>query len=111
MFEGLFGTKGYKSISAQATKERLNENKDTLLVDVRSRDEYKQGHIPGSKNIPLDQIAQIEKTAKDKDKEIILYCLSGARASSACSALCQMGYTNVSNMGGIRSWPYDIKKG
>ena len=88
MFEGLFGTKGYKSISAQATKERLNENKDTLLVDVRSKDEYKQGHIPGSKNIPLDQITAIEKAAKDKDKEIIVYCLSGARASSACSVLC-----------------------
>ncbi|MFA0816326.1 MAG: rhodanese-like domain-containing protein [Anaerofustis sp.] len=111
MFNGLFGSKGYKNISADEAKERLNENKNAVLIDVRSKDEHKQGHIPGSKNIPLDQIDQIEKIVKDKDKELIVYCLSGARASSACGALCQMGYTNVSNMGGIRNWPYEIKRG
>lgn len=82
------------------------------MLDVRTPEEYAAVHIPASKSLPLDQLeARIEKIAANKDREIIVYCLSGARAASACSYLSAMGYTNVSTMGGIRTWEYELEKG
>ncbi len=112
MFEGLFGKKNYKNISAREGKERLEINKNAVLIDVRSPEEYAQVHIPKSKSLPLDRLPNgITKIAKNKDDELIVYCLSGARAASACMQLSSMGYTNVCNMGGIQSWPYEKVKG
>jgi len=55
--------------------------------------------------------SRIEKVAPDKDTALILYCQSGARSSSACNELVKMGYTNISNLGGIMSWPYETVRG
>ena len=108
----LFGKKSYKKISPSEAKSALESNKNAVLVDVRTPDEYRQGHIPHSKLVPLNNLdSGIAKVAKDKDTELIVYCLSGARAASACSILSSMGYTNVSNLGGIQFWPYEIVRG
>jgi len=112
MFETLFGKKGYKSISPSEVKERLSSGQDFILLDVRTPEEYQEIHIPKSKSLPLDQVASgVAKIVSDKDAEIIVYCLSGRRAASACSQLAAMGYTNVSNMGGIQSWNYETEAG
>nr|WP_319487291.1 rhodanese-like domain-containing protein [uncultured Caproiciproducens sp.] len=112
MFKTLFRTKTYQTISPKEAKKRLDESPDILLLDVRTPEEYSETHIPGSKLVPLNQLGrEISKVAPDKEQEIIVYCLSGARASSACSQLSSMGYTNISNMGGIRSWPYKTASG
>lgn len=111
MFASLFGKKGYQDISTREGKERLSANKNIVLIDVRTPEEYADAHIPNSKSLPLNQLTSgISKIAKDKDAEIIVYCLSGARAASACTQLSAMGYTNVSSMGGIRSWQYETVK-
>ncbi len=108
MFELLFGEKSYKSISTRMGRERLNADKNIILIDVRTPEEYADVHIPNSKSLPLNKLESgISKIAKNKDAEIIVYCQSGARAASACSQLSAMGYTNVSNMGGIQSWKYE----
>ena len=112
MFETLFGKKTGKSITPSEAKERLLQNENAILLDVRSPDEYREIHIPGSVLLPLGQIRSgISNIAPDKDAEIIVYCLSGMRASQAVSQLAAMGYTNVSNMGGIRDWRYEVEKG
>ena len=108
---GLFGKKGYKNIPQSEAKQRLSANQNIVLLDVRTPEEYRELHIPKSKSLPLNQIDGINKVAADKDAEIIVYCLSGMRAASACSQLAAMGYTNVSNMGGIQSWKYETAKG
>lgn len=108
----LFTRKTYRSISPQEAKQRLDSGDPVLLLDVRTHEEYDALHIPGSKSIPLNELgAKIAKVAPDKDAEILVYCLSGGRADSACGQLSALGYSNVSNMGGIRFWKYETESG
>ena len=112
MFESLFANKTKNNISPSEAKERLSANKNIILLDVRTPEEYREIRIPHSISLPLNELKSgITKFAKNKDDEIIVYCLSGMRASQACSQLASMGYTNVSNMGGIKSWRYETERG
>ena len=73
-------------------------------IDVRSRQEYDESHVPGAIRIPHDAIReQITTLTSDKDAEIYLYCGSGYRAGIAMNYLQSMGYTRVKNIGGLDS--------
>ena len=74
---------------------------DAVLLDVRMPQEYREGHIPGSKNVPLQQLDKISTVANDKETALFVYCYSGGRSRQAASRLQHMGYTNVQNIGGI----------
>ncbi len=101
--------KSCKSISPKDAKEMMGKDASIVLLDVREKDEYKIGHIDKSKNIPVGSISQsTDKLPSDKDAPIIVYCLSGMRSATACKTLGSLGYTNLFNMGGINSWPYEI---
>lgn len=84
--------------------EEYNNTLGSYLIDVRNKDEYDDGHVPGSKNVPLPNISAIEEVVADKGAPIFVYCLSGGRSSSAAKAMKQMGYTNVNNIGGISAY-------
>ncbi|GJM13453.1 MAG: hypothetical protein DHS20C12_18560 [Pseudohongiella sp.] len=74
----------------------------TVWIDVRSLDEYAEDHIDNTENIPHTEIAaQISDLDLDKDTPIKLFCRSGVRAGLAQTALQDLGYTNVENVGGI----------
>ena len=75
-----------------------------VLLDVRSPQEYREGHIPGSQNVPLQQLDKVEEVTENKDTVLYVYCHSGARSSQAVSLLKHMGYTNVRNIGGIAAY-------
>lgn len=75
------------------------ENKNIVLLDVRSVEEYQSGHLPKSKNVPLDSLQRIQV---DKNKELYVFCYSGSRSAMATRQLKQVGYTNVTNIGGIQ---------
>ena len=112
MFEALFGKRTTRNISPREAKERLSADKNIILLDVRTQEEYREVHIPHSISLPLNELKTgIAKVTEDKDAEIIVYCLSGMRAAQACSQLVSMGYTDVSNMGGIQSWRYETERG
>ena len=73
-----------------------------ILIDVRRKDEFEKDHIDGAINIPLDRLEkQIHFGIPNKNTEINLYCLSGARAEHAKCVLKSIGYVNVLNLGGI----------
>ena len=97
----------YRSIeNKEVSFEELNEfikNKGALLIDVRSSQEYGEGHINGAINIPSYNIKkEIEKIVKDKNQIIILYCATGARSKNSKIELEKIGYENVYNLkGGI----------
>ncbi|MBO5130588.1 MAG: rhodanese-like domain-containing protein [Oscillospiraceae bacterium] len=74
-----------------------------ILLDVRTPAEYRQGHIPSSRNVPLQTITQVDEIA-DPDTPLYVYCQSGARSRQAASVLLGMGYTNVKNLGGINAY-------
>ena len=72
-----------------------------VLLDVRTTQEYRDGHIPGSQNMPLQQLDNVEEVAENKETALYVYCHSGMRSRQAVSLLQAMGYTNVHNIGGI----------
>ena len=75
-----------------------------VLLDVRSPQEYREGHIPDSQNVPLQQLDKVEEVTENKDTVLYVYCHSGARNRQAVSLLQAMGYTNVHNIGGIAAY-------
>ena len=81
-----------------------------VLLDVRTQQEYSEGHIPGSENVPLQTLDKVRSVVENKDTELFVYCYSGARSRQAASALRQMGYTNVQNIGGIAAYHGKVER-
>lgn len=90
--------------------EEWRNTTNAVLLDVRTVDEYRQGHIDGSLNIPLQDIHSVRNNIPDLDKPIYVHCLSGARSAQATSVLKSMGYTNVTDIGGINSYRGKVVK-
>lgn len=79
-------------------------DKDTVIVDVRERDEYEAGHIPNSISIPLAEIGDIDLSFL-KDKKVIVYCTSGIRSAKAAKMVRKRGIHGVIDFnGGIKVW-------
>lgn len=91
--------------------EQFLKTEKAILLDVRTKEEYESGHIENSENIPLQQIDKVLAKVTDKNTPLFVYCQSGARSSSATSALKQMGYQDVTNIGGISSYRGKVVKG
>ncbi len=91
-------------ITGEEAKD-LVENKEGILVDVRTTEEYNMDHIEGATLIPLDTLENsVEETLIDKDANIILYCRSGNRSNTAAKILIDLGYTHVYDMGPRTAW-------
>ena len=98
------------SISPLETKEKIDRKDDFVLLDVRTKPEFDNGHIEGSIHIPLN-ILPAKINELDKSKEIVTYCGVGLRASQAHRALKNAGFENTKFMeGSIAAWPYKIEK-
>ena len=95
--------------SNQGVKE-YNATDGAVLLDVRTPDEYRQRHIPGSKNVPLQSIDKVTVMINNKATPIFVHCLSGARSRQAAAILQQMGYTNVKNIGGISAYAGKVER-
>jgi phage shock protein E len=95
-----------KGVNFDEGVELAKNSEEAVLIDVRTKEEYKSGHIPGSINMPLNQIEKIEI---EKTKPLYVYCLSGSRSRSACSYLKKQGY-EVTNIGGIAGYKGRIVK-
>ncbi len=87
-----------------------NATPGAVLLDVRTPDEYRQGHIPGSKNVPLQSIDKVAGMIDNKSTPIFVHCLSGARSRQAAAVLQQLGYTNVKNIGGISAYAGKVER-
>ncbi|MEX1307650.1 MAG: rhodanese-like domain-containing protein [Eubacteriales bacterium] len=97
-------SKNIKNLKPEDFKKEMSG--DYLLVDVRTAQEFVQGHIKGAVNIPLDRIpSNVGKLKTSEEKKLLLYCLSGARSMSAATFLDKKGVGNLHNlMGGISAW-------
>lgn len=101
----------YKTISSTEAQQMIEDNKDALILDVRTAAEYESGHIPNAVNLSNEDIqAGKVDSLKDKSQLIMVYCRSGNRSRQAAQKLAELGYTNVVDFGGIQSWQGDIEK-
>jgi sulfur-carrier protein adenylyltransferase/sulfurtransferase len=80
--------------------------KETLFLDVRERDEWEEGHIPGAVFVPRGNLeSRIESVEADRDRPIVVYCAGGSRSAFAAKSLQELGYTNVLSLtGGYTDW-------
>ena len=101
----------YMNITAEEAKEIMDSEEGYIILDVRTREEYDEGHIPGAILIPNTAIeAKAEDVLTDKNQLILVYCRSGRRSKIAAEALAELGYTNIKEFGGIIDWPYEVAK-
>lgn len=96
---------GYRQITQEEAAKMMESGDDYILLDVRTTEEFAQGHIPGAICIPNETIGTEEiSQLPDKDATILVYCRSGNRSKQASQKLADLGYTNVLEFGGINTW-------
>ena len=100
----------YMNITAEEAKQIMDSEEGYIILDVRTQEEYDQGHIPGATQISHEEITEkAEEVLTDKDQLILVYCRSGRRSKIAAEALVELGYTNIKEFGGIIDWPYEVE--
>jgi sulfur-carrier protein adenylyltransferase/sulfurtransferase len=88
--------KNTKEVSLDALKKRLEQHEPLTLLDVREKEEYRAGYIPGAVSIPRGFLEiQAEQKLPDKNAKIVAYCAGGTRSALAAATLQELGYTNV----------------
>ena len=101
----------YEQITAEQAKSIMDTEKDYVIIDARTEDEFAEGHIENAILIPEYEIStRAEKELPDKEQLILVYCRSGRRSKIASEELVKLGYTNVKEFGGIIDWPYETVK-
>ena len=100
----------YVNITAEEAKQIMDSEEGYIILDVRTQEEYDEGHIPSATQIPHEEIEEkAEDVLTDKDQLILVYCRSGRRSKIAAEALAELGYTNIKDFGGIIDWPYEVE--
>lgn len=103
--------RSYMSITAKEAKEIMENETDYIILDVRTQEEFDEGHIPGALLIPDYEVSQrAESELPDKAALILVYCRSGRRSKNSAQTLAELGYTNVKEFGGIIDWEYEIER-
>ncbi|MDD2214051.1 MAG: rhodanese-like domain-containing protein [Oscillospiraceae bacterium] len=100
---------GSQTLTAAEAQERIKANPQAIILDVREGSEYQSGHIKHARLIPLYQLeARAAAELPDRQAEILVYCLSGARAVQAVRVLHKLGYDHAVSFGGLMDWPYGL---
>ena len=84
--------------------EEFRATPGALLLDVRTPEEFREGRIPGSRNLPLQELERAPEVIEHEDVPVFLYCRSGNRSATAERILRGMGYAAVIDLGGILSY-------
>ena len=90
--------------------EEFRETPSSMLLDVRTPQEYQSGHISGSINVPLQTLGGGDILPANRDTPLFVYCHSGARSGQAVRMLVRMGYVNTKNIGGIAAYTGKVER-
>lgn len=96
----------YEMISQDEAKKIMDSEKDIIILDVRTPEEYSLGHIGNAINVPNEIIKGEVSELPDKNQKILVYCRSGVRSKEASAKLGLAGYKNILEFGGIIDWKY-----
>lgn len=101
--------KTYEQISQADAKSLMDSETDYIILDVRTQEEYEEGHIVDAICIPNETIDEtVIEALPDKEQLILVYCRSGNRSAQASEKLAKLGYSNIKEFGGINTWQYEI---
>lgn len=101
-------TVGYRQIAMSEAVSVMESETGYIILDVRTREEFAQMHIPGAINVPNEEIGTAAiPELPDKEQLILVYCRSGNRSKQASEKLAALGYINIVEFGGINDWPGD----
>ncbi|SFE09092.1 Rhodanese-related sulfurtransferase [Paenibacillus catalpae] len=110
IYKQFASVKGVRSIGSKEFEQEQKSTQDAILIDVREPHEFKSGHIPGAKNLPLSQL-KIRINEVPKDKPIFVYCQSGMRSKRAAVSFSKNGIAHIVNLeGGIMAWQGSVRK-
>jgi rhodanese-related sulfurtransferase len=100
-----------KNVSAAEAHELIKSTKNMLVIDVRTSGEFRSGHIPGAKSIPVSEIdSRISELEKYKDTPVLVHCASGGRSPAAVRVLLKNNFSKVHHMNrGLAGWKYGLK--
>lgn len=103
--------KQIKNVSAEKAHELIKGNKNIIVLDVRTKGEYKSGHIPGAKSIPVAELSsRIKELEQHRDTPILVHCASGGRSPAALKVLLKNGFKTIYHMNrGLIGWNYGLK--
>ena len=102
----------YRQITVEEAVTMMAEEENYIILDVRTREEYADKHIPGAICIPNESIgAEDIPGLPDKEQLILVYCRSGNRSKQASEKLAALGYTNIVEFGGIMDWSGETVSG
>jgi sulfur-carrier protein adenylyltransferase/sulfurtransferase len=95
-----------EEIDISRAKELVEGDDPPALVDVRERDEWDEGHLPGAIHIPRGNLeSRVEQAVPDKERPVVVYCASGSRSAFGAKTLEELGYTDVVSLsGGFTEW-------
>ncbi len=109
---GAGGQEGYRQVTMEEAVDMMAQEQDYQILDVRTWEEYKQGHIPGAICIPNETIGtEPLPQLPDQNQLILVYCRSGNRSKQASEKLVELGYSNIVEFGGINSWTGETVSG
>lgn len=102
----------YTMISSEQAQKMMQEEKNYVILDVRTQGEFDEKHIKGAICVPNETIGNDPIPAlPDKDQLIFVYCRSGNRSKQASAKLVKIGYTNIYEFGGINDWTGETVSG
>ncbi|HLO13099.1 MAG TPA: rhodanese-like domain-containing protein [Pseudoneobacillus sp.] len=100
---------GYHNITSKEAKE-LIDNQKVVILDVRTPEEFQEGHIPDATLLPLQEL-EARMNELEKDETYLVVCRSGNRSSQASDMLAKNGFTNIYNITeGMNNWLYEIEQ-
>jgi rhodanese-related sulfurtransferase len=101
-------SEGYRNVSSEEAKQLIDKN-EVVVLDVRTPEEYEEGHIPNSILVPVQEL-EFRLNELGKDEHYLVVCRSGNRSTQASEILINNKFTNIYNMtGGMNNWPYEIE--
>lgn len=104
--------KNVKNVSGRDAEKLIKENRDIVVLDVRSKNEYNSGHINGSKLMPVSEISsRLGELEKYRGKPILVHCASGGRSPSAVKVLLKNKFGPIYHMNhGLSGWNGQLKR-
>ena len=102
----------YQQISMKEAVSIMKTEDNYIILDVRTKEEYQEKHIPGAVNLPTETISTADiPELPVKEHLILVYCRSGNRSKQAAKKLAALGYTNIIEIGGINDWTGETVSG